>query len=971
MKAFDMAGEIARGIRDTGVGRVVFGPRKLRSPDSEGVGWTVCTEQWGNWPRAGRLQRLLLAFAESRTVDEAFLDLVCTAVKKAACGSALLVYSGRLRRHLSRLVEERQGITAVTFAQVTKSAIDADKYTKEWFPAHVPDRLEELYVERHDWKALPIGEMIGAQRALERGASLAEFVESWILDESDTSQLAVLAGAGVGKTWSCWHYCCRQMERYEEDPDRARLPLYLRLRDYGRFYSIADFVEAKLSELGVHVVGGYRGLRTFSRRFLLVMDGFDEMETLRTEAGLFRDFDEINRLIAPGSKLILSSRKVVFHEMSRIRFLFSPVEMIPAEAREYLLSVAPFASVSPHRRNPFRVVEVEPFTTDEVDAALAKRRMSRSSIAGGDVAELAAIPLLLDRLVPLFKGRRKALPKASVLEHLVQEWVRRPVREGRTAVRDVKLKVRFAEEFAWQMLVRSSLGPVTGLAYADFPWQLWEIVRRIGDDPLEDPDPVKDDLRTQTFLETDLEGNYRLTHSSLRDFFVARKLVSELLEGQVDNFGRFRLPFPCIQHVAELLEEPTVLWSAVRESARPDVEGFVSRWKPGARYLAANAVSVLAAAGESLQGADLRDLDLRSAALQGAHMTSCRLEGSDLSGAELSDADLTGTQVDGRTRAFQATGAAAFVSTLEEVPERVPYPPAEMVLIPGGSLRMGSGKAGNADEEPVHDATVSPFFMDIYEVTNSLYLKFVLERPEWDREEARKRIGNEYYLELWNGRDGGPRFESRFNDHPVVYVSWFAAVAYCNWRSGLEGLECCYQDLDAWYEYLAGGWVGRVDVDLVCNVEADGYRLPTEAEWEFVARGGHDQREYPWGEAFDETRVLPPEKYTAPVLREEPNEFGVSALVGNVREWCNDWYDPAYYASAPARNPPGPQRSEQVAQKVLRGGSVNRGPESHRCAFRSHVYPENTNVDAGFRCVRRLPAPFWEAYSADPSQPRE
>jgi formylglycine-generating enzyme required for sulfatase activity len=241
---------------------------------------------------------------------------------------------------------------------------------------------------------------------------------------------------------------------------------------------------------------------------------------------------------------------------------------------------------------------------------------------------------------------------------------------------------------------------------------------------------------------------------------------------------------------------------------------------------------------------------------------------------------------------------------------------AEMVLIPAGSFVMGCAD-GEPDEAPPHEVTLDAFWIDRTEVTQEQYGRVVLGNPSHFK---------------------GPQ-------RPVEQVSWAEAALYCNARSRSEGLEPCYDEESA-----------------KCNFAADGYRLPTEAEWEYACRAGaagpyafgsepRQLGEYAW---FADNAG----KKTQPVARKKPNAWGLYDLHGNVAEWCNDVYDAEYYRSSPPKNPPGPADGEKY---VLRGGAWNSKPP--RCRGAARVGEDPGFQDAcfardaiGFRCVRRASA---------------
>jgi formylglycine-generating enzyme required for sulfatase activity len=202
---------------------------------------------------------------------------------------------------------------------------------------------------------------------------------------------------------------------------------------------------------------------------------------------------------------------------------------------------------------------------------------------------------------------------------------------------------------------------------------------------------------------------------------------------------------------------------------------------------------------------------------------------------------------------------------------------------------------------------------------------------------------------------------------PMVEVSWYGAVAYCNWRSSEEGYQACYN---------------LSDPNWSCDFSKSGYRLPTEAEWEYAARGGENSPYYrfPWGDEINHdyanyrangsaysydtspytTYTYHPDwndgiyPYTSVVGSFASNGYGLYDMAGNVWEWCNDWYDRNYYDVSPYNNPQGPASSPDDC-RVLRGGSWDINAGYCRVAHRyDYGYPDARSYVHGFRIVLDL-----------------
>ena len=250
--------------------------------------------------------------------------------------------------------------------------------------------------------------------------------------------------------------------------------------------------------------------------------------------------------------------------------------------------------------------------------------------------------------------------------------------------------------------------------------------------------------------------------------------------------------------------------------------------------------------------------------------------------------------------------------------------PQDMVLIPAGEFLMGGNDNDALDnEKPQHTVHIKAFYMDMYEVTNAEYKKFIDANPDWQKNNIPSTYHNGDYLRLWNGND----YPKDKDYHPVVYVSWYAAMAYAQWT---------------------------------------GKRLPTEAEWEKAARGGLNKKIYPWGNFRNPSKANYGNyvRGSTSVGSYSPNDYGLYDVSGNVWEWCLDAYDPDFYDAAPRENPIAGESLINITnnfadiktRRVLRGGAQSSKHNYIRVAYRGSGNPIGTSDNVGFRCVKdRMP----------------
>jgi formylglycine-generating enzyme required for sulfatase activity len=259
-----------------------------------------------------------------------------------------------------------------------------------------------------------------------------------------------------------------------------------------------------------------------------------------------------------------------------------------------------------------------------------------------------------------------------------------------------------------------------------------------------------------------------------------------------------------------------------------------------------------------------------------------------------------------------------------------------MVEIPEGYFIRGGYEYDS--EEPIRKIYLSNFRISKFAVTFEEYDQYC------------ESVGKEKPFDEGWGR----------GSRPVINVSWYDAVEYCNWLSMINGYEPCY-DTSTWE----------------CDFEKNGFRLPTEAEWERAARGRFGARygtedgtlnpnlanygvrpegvvpyylDFIRKRRVDKFAILKIGK-SVPVNEYFPNPEGLYNMSGNVLEWCHDWFDSGYYQKSPVKDPKGPNGG---SGRVLRGGSWNLNANVCRTTYRVRYYPEFAGNYVGFRCCQGL-----------------
>ena len=464
-------------------------------------------------------------------------------------------------------------------------------------------------------------------------SSIDDYVDTW-LDVSGQNHLSILGDFGTGKTWFCRHYAYQLAVRYLADPERNRIPVLVPLRQYAQSPRLEEMVVDILEETyGVQLEGSYDAFLHLNRygRSLLLLDGFDEMKQMVDYDVMVRNFEELSRVVEPSTpcKVVLTSRTAYFRSNIDVQQILEGDRIIELRARPN-----------------FHIIYLKELSEEQIQAILRKRvptdwgQHYEFVQTTYDLPNLARRPVLLDIIISTLPDMRGLdhVNHAVLYQLYTDRWIEGNIAEHRTLM-GAQDKRLFMQELAWQMFATGKLR----LHFSEFPEQ---VRRYFGFPQSKLVDYLAHDLRSQSFLIRDSEGNYEFAHRSFIEYFVSAKLSDEVTHGEYSDFMQHRLPPEVIDFMRELLSPASVqvLWewiSRTRSSSFDDC-----------RYLGSNALTLLHAMDVKIAEADLSDTILVGADLASADLTDVNFAGADLTyvvfnGAILRNADCSGAVMDG------------------------------------------------------------------------------------------------------------------------------------------------------------------------------------------------------------------------------------------------------------------------------------------------------------------------------------
>ncbi len=843
------------------------------------------------------------------------------AVREGNFKEGWLVTERSMAKGACDLGKECPDIYCYTFDQLLDQEADFSNYFA-WLETQVKEReVRELYIPlacRRELFDPSGGEKTGEEFYRKEDGWITGYMDRW-LEDTTREHVSILGEFGTGKTWFTLHYAYRAMLDYrravEKGLERPRLPVVVQLRDYAKQLSseslFSDFFFHK-HEISLPNYSAFRFLNRIGK-LLLLFDGFDEMADKMDRQRMIDNFWELARVVVPGSKAVLTCRNEHFPEAREGR------KLLKAELR---------ASVSDLSAEPprFEVLYLEPFDQEQIRLALSRRTKKETVdviMGNGQLADMARRPVLLEYIIYSLKEIEEGKPVdlARIYLYAVTKKLREDFKTGRTFTSSAD-RLFFMCELSSHMLSTN----VLSLNYRAFPGRLQQLFGAAVSEE-KTLDFWKYSMMGNTLLVRNDDGDYSPAHKSLTEFFTAFKLAACLgflppdftaaaadqshidrgrapqpyswdcyFRREADEQGEISLIAPLDGFKAgdrealllQLARMPEAVWRFLFDMANHDAVR-------GSFY------SFLITVLEDFK-TGRRDPAKEQAVLQ--FIYSFRRLSREWDGGEERGREVCRIWNGFRGKEMGVAGEKPSVITIEHGNGTPSFPPFEMVRIPTGSFLMGDNL--NDREGPIHRVSIAQsYLIGTTPVTNKLYKSVMGELPS--------------------------RFEG--DNRPLENVSWMDAVLFCNRLSEQVGLTPVYT-IDG--ETVVPDW------------GSGGFRLPTEAEWEFACRAGSTDERYGDLEKIAWYSRNSGDS-THPVAALKPNAWGMYDMLGNVWEWCWDWYDRGYYKKSPLENPQGPSEG---GIRVIRGGGWGDSPDYCRASFRSHAPPGLRLGLLGFRLAR-------------------
>jgi len=794
----------------------------------------------------------------------------------------------------------------------------------DWLKAFVKERnIDTDYVPlacKRDVYDLKTKEKTSEERYGQEEGWIDGYIDLW-LEDPDKEHISILGEFGTGKTWLTHHYAYQIMEKYlkakEKGLKRPRLPLVIQLRDYSKALNSKSLFSDFFFRKHEVPLPGYSAFEQLNRmgKLLLIFDGFDEMADKLDRKKMINNFWELAKVVVPGAKAILTCRTEHFPNAGEGRSLLNA---------ELKAATANLTGDPPQ----FEVLDLERFNEGQIRTALLKRTDEKTVdfiMGHRELLDLASRPVMLEFILEALPDieDKNRIDLSRVYLYAIRAKLERDIKSQRTFT-SMADKLYFMCELSWEMLTKEKMS----LNYRLFPDRLQTLFGEIVSEQ-KDLDHWHYDMMGNTLLIRNDDGDYSPAHRSLLEFFVAFKLTAELGVLPADFIGLLQNQ----SNINSSLDPRDYTWDAYfRRSVNE--KGDVQLIPPLKRFCSEKrniALCSLGRFGEVVWRFVHEITNVDEVRLNFHQLTAKILdEFKEGSRAPEKQQDLLRFIVNFRAlsqeweeQANRGDPIRQFWKKHHEEEVKVARDKTlfetivlkksggssmkiDMVRVQGGSFLMG-----DEEEQPIQRVIINrPFLIARVQLTQELYRAAMGKNPS----------------------------NFKGDDLPVENVTWNDAVHFCNEFSKMLDLEPAYNIDDTKVEWIQ---------------ESLGFRLPTEAEWEYACRAGtttcfssgdlvSDLKTTGWYELNSQGRVHP-------VGQKEPNAWRLFDMHGNVCEWVWDCY--GEYPVGSVYNHTG---SVEGAGRVVRGGSWDGDAQYCRSAIRYNYSPVNRSNFLGFRLSRSV-----------------
>lgn len=956
---------------------------------------------------------LVLLDGGLRENDERLSVIAEVARQVADCRTATVVAEGieQTTDHAIGEVDLQLWSPEELFSRVLQLPSGFDAQLRTLAGIQRPDEFPYAFQER-----MARVHMVAGRQPAKAVVELSSYFHEWLGARRRHSPILLLGERGSGKSWQMLRFALDAYRHHQEQPWTYGPAFLIRLRDLVDLVEHASTASSVVCQYvfeqhpGLSAVFG--GAATLGALFgsghaVVLVDGFDEMDVVPTDARVRVRLTSLLLLLSKRTRFVLSSRAGHFSSLaalfampawsgSTVGQVFETLEILPFDENRKVAYINDVAT----GRSAGKIREI--FGFGRRSASPLQHALSICASHPGLLAQITddlgngvENPMeLISEAIFSILVEFNLLHGRTAEDHRVVDdefATSHGLREGKWVKLSADRRAELLGDLAWYMAERG----VDTIDLANLPSRI-RLEYRIADDALER------DLRSQTVFElvtdshrekaSDVGGTSGGSKQGPRDHTEERQIAASSIvrftlrspEGENESVGESSVTgaYFLASHLVSRLLEPGP-FGELPLSARLKYLGRLPLGPMGSAMLSEMLRS--AGVGERRFGVEARRFVVGLAQGGGyqvfspsyRYLVSNLLQ---LGGFSRDEAQLLDPWRDE-------------VSNIVRCPLRKEMKDHKMALIPPPPMANSASKS-------------EPFLLGVHEVTNDEYRRFVgsepdpsdddctVQGPEWSvrrvtvagsgDEKSRSdnhRLTNEYHLFFWlpTGRSSGNLNSASGNGgertvylppaairaHPVTHVSWFAAAAFCDWLSLGEGFDRRYKaEL-----HDALGWKASGSDD--SKAEATGYGLPTRSQWIWAAKGGHEDLQRPW-EAFPyymaergagggsqkpprvvndaawaryvryqevmRAVLLGTGKQAREVLYDEPNDYGVSGLVGNVREWCQD-----------TKN-----GEAEKTERLILGATGFLGEDTFDFEYKTSLYPRNTNPDVGLRVARSL-----------------